>query len=276
MRSFSPLRYPGGKAKFYNNIVEYFNKNNIKEKIYVEPFAGGCGLSLLLLQNNIVDKLILNDIDKGIYAFWQSVLLYNTEFCSLVEMSVISLEERNRQKSIYDNKNNVDILNKKQLLDLGFSTFYLNRVNRSGIIKGGVIGGVSQSGKYKMDCRFNKSNLIKRIEEIGNLKSKIQFFNLDVLEFLNILPQKNVFIYFDPPYYRKGKDLYANFYNHLDHVKLANKIFTLPQKWIITYDNVDEIREIYSDFKIIEFDINYTLAKNRKAKEFLICKNNYK
>lgn len=276
MRSFSPLRYPGGKAKFYNNIVDYFNKNNIKEKIYVEPFAGGCGLSLLLLENNIVDKLILNDIDKGIYAFWQSVLLYNKEFCSLVEMSVINLEERNRQKSIYDNKNNIDIFNKKQLLDLGFSTFYLNRVNRSGIIKGGVIGGVSQSGKYKMDCRFNKPNLIKRIEKIGNLKNKIQFFNLDVLDFLDILPQKDVFIYFDPPYYRKGKDLYTNFYNHLDHVKLANKIFKLPQNWIITYDNVDEIREIYSDFKIIEFDINYTLAKNRKAKEFLICKDNYK
>lgn len=276
MRSLSPLRYPGGKAKFYNNIIEYFHTNNIKEKKYAEPFAGGCGLALLLLENNIVNKLILNDIDKGIFSFWQSVLFYNEELCTLINLAKINLDEREIQKSIYSQKDTLDLTIKENILKLGFATFYLNRVNRSGIIKAGVIGGINQSGNYKINCRFNKEKLIIKIKKIFEYKNKIEFYNLDVLDFLKILPQNDVFVYFDPPYYKKGKDLYTNFYNHLDHLKLANRISEIPQNWIVTYDNVEEIKKIYSDFKIIEFDINYTLAKNRKARELLISKNNFK
>ena len=276
MRQLSPLRYPGGKAKFYNNIIKIFNDNNIKKPVYCEVFAGGAGLALLLLKNNIVDKLILNDIDKSIYCFWKSILDFNKEFCEMIDIVNIDLVEREIQKKIQKDKDILDLTKKSDILKLGFSTFFLNRVNRSGIIRAGVIGGMKQNGNYKMNCRFNKNNLIERIKEIDKYKKKIEFYNLDAIDFLKkIENKKKIFIFFDPPYFQKGKDLYTNFYMIEDHINLAKHISNLKQDWITTYDNTEEIKEIYSELQIKEFDILYSLEKKRKAKEILICKKNF-
>ena len=276
MSAISPLRYPGGKAKFYNNIIKIFNDNNIKKPVYCEVFAGGAGLALLLLKNNIVDKLILNDIDKSIYCFWKSILDFNKEFCEMIDIVNIDLVEREIQKKTQKDKDILDLTKKSDILKLGFSTFFLNRVNRSGIIRAGVIGGMKQNGNYKMDCRFNKNNLIERIKEINKYKKKIEFYNLDAIDFLKkIENKKKIFIFFDPPYFQKGKDLYTNFYMIEDHINLAKHISNLKQDWITTYDNTEEIKEIYSKFQIKEFDILYSLEKKRKAKEILICKKNF-
>ena len=272
-KSISPLRYPGGKAKVYKQIVDLLEKNNKIETTYIEPFAGGCGLALMLLKNNIVSNLILNDIDKSIYCFWKSVLKYNSELCQMVDSATLTLGEREIQKSIQNNKEKIDMRKKEDVLKLGFSTFYLNRVNRSGIIKAGVIGGINQDGNYKMDCRFNKKDLVEKIQEIYKYKDKIKFYNLDVLDFLKRIKNKDNFIFFDPPYYNKGKDLYVNFYKHDDHLNLANKISKLRNDWIVTYDNTDEIKNMYSQFRQKEFDITYTLENKRKAKEIIIFSN---
>ena len=239
-KTISPLRYPGGKAKVYKQVSELLVKNNRIGTTYIEPFAGGCGLALMLLKNNMVSNLILNDIDKSIYCFWKSVLKYNNELCQMIESAILSLEEREIQKSIQINKEKIDTRKKEDVLKLGFSTFYLNRVNRSGIIKAGVIGGIKQSGNYKMDCRFNKKKLIEKIQEIYAYRDKIRFYNLDVIDFLKRIKKKDSFIFFDPPYYKKGKELYVNFYEHENHLNLANKISKLRNDWIVTYDNENE------------------------------------
>lgn len=271
--SISPLRYPGGKAKIYNQIAELLKKNNKLKITYIEPFAGGCGLALMLLKNNIVSSLFLNDIDKSIFCFWKSVLKYNSELCQMIDSAILTLEEREIQKSIQINKEKINTRKKEDVLKLGFSTFYLNRVNRSGIINAGVIGGINQNGNYKMDCRFNKKKLIEKIQEIYTYRDKIRFYNLDVIDFLQRIKKKDSFIFFDPPYYNKGKDLYVNFYEHDDHLNLASKISKLRNDWIVSYDNVDEIKNMYSQFRQKEFDITYTLENKRKAKEIIIFSN---
>lgn len=270
-KSISPLRYPGGKAKMYEQTVNLLSKNNLIGETYIEPFAGGCGLALLLLKNGKVSNLVLNDIDRSIFAFWDSVLNRTDELCELIENTEVTLEEREKQKLVQTQKVNVD------LLTLGFSTFFLNRVNHSGVIKGGPIGGASQEGKYKLNCRFNKLQLMKQIREIESYKDKIEFYNLDILEFINnILPKKseNNFIFLDPPYYKKGPGLYVNFYKHEDHERLSKEIEEkIKQHWIVTYDNVEPIKEMYSKFRKREFDISYTLQVKTKAKEIMIFGN---
>ena len=275
----SPLRYPGGKSKVFNIIVSLFEKNDIRNPIYIEPFAGGAGLALLLLKKEKVKRLVLNDIDKGIYSFWYCVLNHTEKFCNIIENIEISLLERENQKKIYINKENLNLLVEENILKLGVATFYLNRVNRSGILKAGVIGGNLQNGNYKMDCRFNKNKLIKQIKEIGRLKDKIEFYNLDVLEFQkNIISKikREKFIFFDPPYYKKGPELYTNFYNHKNHLELYETIRKITKNWIVTYDNCEEIKKIYKKFDFIEFDINYSLENKMKAKEIMIFSKNIK
>lgn len=115
--------------------------------------------------------------------------------------------------------------------------------------------------------------MIKKIE-IKNYKEKIVFSNLDAIKFIKKIEDiDNSFIFFDPPYYDKGKELYMNFYEHEDHKKLANNIFGLKNDWIVTYDNVTSIREIYSDYQQDEFEISYTLQDKKKAKEIMIFSN---
>ncbi len=149
MKTFSPLRYPGGKGNLYEKIREIMRENNLLDRTYTEPFAGGFGIGLNLMLNGDVKDFIINDFDNHIYSFWQSVFFETNELIKLIYDVKIDLETWNTQKEIYDNQQNYT------LLEVGFATFFLNRTNYSGIIKGGPIGGSEQKSKYKIDFRFN-------------------------------------------------------------------------------------------------------------------------
>lgn len=271
MRFTSPLRYPGGKGKLTNFVRLLFEENNLIDGHYVEPFAGGASIALGLLFNEYVFKIYINDINKSIYAFWYSVL-YNTEkLCRSIFDTSVNIDEWHKQKLIQLNPEEYS------RLQLGFSTFFLNRTNRSGILKGGVIGGKKQDGKWKLDARYNKIDLIKRIEKIALYKNRINIYNLNASDFIkNILftIPDNTLIYLDPPYYLKGQDLYENHYKPNDHVSLselvANKI---KQNWIVSYDNVPEICSLYSNFRQISYNLSYSAASRYKGSEILFFCN---
>lgn len=155
-----------------------------------------------------MNKIIINDKDRSIYAFWHSVLNRTELLCEMIEKTEVTINEWRKQKDIQARKKNAD------LLELGFSTFFLNRTNRSGIINGGMIGGVSQNGNYLIDCRFNKSELIDRIRRIASRKKDIHLYRKDALKLIDVIQNKyqdisaNIIFYFDPPYYYKQNSLY--------------------------------------------------------------------
>lgn len=166
------------------------------------------------------------------------------------------------------------------LLENGFTSFFLNRTNVSGIINGGPIGGKKQLGKYKIDCRFNKVALIEKIRKISSYKDRIILNNLDANDFIKQeLPKynsKSTFIFFDPPYYAQGKNLYLSFVYKNSHKELANNILSLSDyKWITTYDIEDKILELYKDkSKAYTYSLLYSVRNKRRAKEYLFVRNN--
>ena len=253
-KSFSPLRYPGGKGQMYDTIVQILQDNHLENCNYIEPFAGGAGVALKLLSNGIVKSITLNDFDLSIYAFWYSILYDTERFIRKIITVEINMQEWKKQRIIQLEKENVP------LFDLGFSTFFLNRTNRSGIIKGGVIGGKNQDSFYKMDCRFNKQRLIALIEKISTLKDKITIYNLDAEDFIIRVKQKNSFYFIDPPYFCKGKQLYTNFFKPEDHLSLFKTIQKnlKNRSWIVTYDKCDEIYQIYKKQKYRIMSLNYS------------------
>lgn len=264
---YSPLRYPGGKrklAEFFGLVCE---KNNINGH-YVEPYAGGASVALHLLINGYVKKITINDFDRTIYAFWYSILNDTEKFCNKIRETNINLENWKKFKIIHKNKD------EESLFDLGFATFFLNRTNRSGIIDGGMIGGLNQKGNYKIDCRFNKEDLIKRIELIAKYKDNINLYNLDALDLIDIIQKekgdKNTIFYFDPPYYLKGPSLYMSHYKHNDHKEVSEKIQKIKNtKWIVSYDNTPEIRKLYSKSKNKKYTLFHTAYEIREGKEIL-------
>lgn len=270
LKNYSPLRYPGGKTRISPFVKLLIQQTNIANPIYVEPFAGGAGVALKLLVNGTVDEIVINDFDKAIYSMWRAILTETKSFLELLDATPITIEEWKKQKQIYLKQN------KKYSLELGYATFFLNRTNRSGILNAGPIGGYSQNGNYKIDARFNKEDLRKRIKIISSKKSQIHLYNSDVRHFFgSFFPkyESRAFIYLDPPYYSKGQMLYKNYFEKIDHIEIYNLIQTINSPWMLTYDNVDEIAELYSKYKGYLFDLNYSVANSGKNSELLFLSN---
>jgi len=264
---YSPLRYPGGKNKLSAFIAQICVENDINGH-YVEPYSGGASVALFLLFEGFVNKITINDKDRSIYAFWHSVLNKTEQLCKLIENTEITIDEWRVQKEIQTRKQNAD------LLELGFSTFFLNRTNRSGIINGGMIGGVSQDGDYLIDCRFNKSDLIGRIRKIASRKKDIRLYKKDALKLIEKIQKEskdsNVIFYFDPPYYYKASSLYMNHYEDESHRLVSEKIKSIKNiKWIVSYDNVLEIKNLYSNCDKKEYSFKHTAHSARIGKEIL-------
>lgn len=267
----SPLRYPGGKSKFYSYVREILSCNNLLGETYIEPFAGGAGLALKLLLNDDVSRIVINDFDPAIYAFWRSILDNTDAFCKLIEDAVLSPEEWRRQRNIYLR------LNTQQPLELGFATFYLNRTNVSGVIKGGMIGGQGQNGEYGLDARFNKKTLIDKINRIATHKKQIFLFNQDAKDFLRSQELRRfykVFLNFDPPYVNKGAQLYKNAFSEIDHRELSELIKNCKRKWIVTYDICPLVAELYSLYRNSFLDVTYSIQASKKAKEYIFFSDN--
>ena len=267
MANYSPLRYPGGKGKMYKQTVKILEDNHLIGCTYIEPFAGGANLALNLLFNGKVKKIILNDYDLAIYAFWYSVLNDAPRFIEKIKEIDVNLEEREKQKEIYETE-------KEDLFKLGFATFYLNRTNRSGIIKGGPIGGKDQKSEYLIDCRFNKKTLIKRIEKIYSYRKEIKLYNKDAMVFLKRKFKSDSFLFIDPPYYNKGAELYENSFTHKEHVKISRRIKKLQVPWVLTYDCVGEIIDIYSFCESKEYELTYTVQNKTIGNEIMFYQDN--
>lgn len=263
---FTPLRYPGGKGRFAPVVKSIFDFNKLDGGHYLEPFAGGAGVGLDLLYSGYVSDIHINDIDLAIFSFWKSITQETESFLKLLNDTPVSIDEWHKQKLILADVGNTGSL------EMGFAAFFLNRTNRSGILKGGVIGGKKQDGNYTLDARFHKENLKKRIERIGENSSKIHVYNEDALDLIksvdSFLPS-NSLIYLDPPYYVKGQGLYRNFYMHDDHVKIKEALDKIKSKWIVSYDNCDEIIGIYNQYAMIDYDLNYSAYHKIKAKEVM-------
>lgn len=267
---FSPLRYPGGKSSLSAYFTKILSCNNLKT-IYAEAYAGGAGASFELLFNEKVDRIIINDFDKSIYAIWHSILYDTKRFIQKIRKADLSIEEWHRIRKSF-------LVGAGDTTEIGYSAFYLNRTNRSGIITAGPIGGLKQLGKWKLNARFNKEKLIERVERIAAYRNRITVTNLDGIDFIDkYKTEKDIFIYIDPPYYVKGSSLYYSHYGAKDHVKLANYLSeNVEANWILTYDNVSEIRELYSRFRMRSFDLNYHASKPRIGNEIMIFSDSLK
>lgn len=266
----SPLRYPGGKLKVVDYVKQLMEVNDLKGGTYIEPYAGGASVALSLLFSKHASKIKINDIDRSIYAFWHSVLNETDALCRMISDTPVTMDVWQAQHELQKHKDEVD------LLELGFSTFFLNRTNRSGILNGGVIGGKNQDGNFKMDARFNKADLIERIERVAGYADLIELTSMDAVELIKHYkrtPAQKTFCYLDPPYYVKGRDLYLNYYNDDDHRAIAQAIKKYKGKWIISYDAVPFLKDLYKDYRQQEYYLSYSAGNPSKGKELMVYSN---
>ncbi len=268
----SPLRYPGGKARLAGLLSDLLALNELESCEYFEPFAGGAGAALALLGSKTVSRIHLNDADPRIYAFWKSCKSDSERFAERILKISVTIDEWHTQRSI------CSAPSKHNQFDVGFAAFFMNRCNRSGVIDGaGPIGGYAQTGKWRVDVRFNRQELATRVLQLGKMRSRISVSNLDALDFLKRklprgLDRERVFVYLDPPYVQKGQRLYLNAYDKQDHGTLS--AYLRSQRWLpwfASYDDTPLIRQLYAPLQVCLLPIHYSLQVKRTANELAIA-----
>ncbi len=267
MRTSSPLRYPGGKSAMSSLLRQIRKVNGLGAFDIAEPFAGGAGASLSLLFQEDTPGIHLNDADLAIHDFWWTLVNRPEPFLELLDAVSVDIEEWFRQRGVYRGGEKVSRLRR------GFSAFYLNRCNRSGIIlNGGPIGGIEQHGKWKIDARFNKPDLRRRCNRVAEYRDRISVSGTDAVSFISRLDSESVLFFIDPPYFVKGSLLYLNLLDAGYHATLASKLKDMTEAaWVVTYDDCPEIRRLYQGWTNIRpFALRYAAAERRNGKEILI------
>lgn len=260
----SPLRYPGGKGKVANFFKLLFLENDLLGAEYVEPYAGGASVGLSLLFEEYASHIHINDLDRSVYTFWKVALEQPDELCKRISAARPGVREWDRQRLVQTASDPDEV-------ELAFSTFYLNRTNRSGIIGGGIIGGRGQRGKWKIDARWRPADSIARIEKIARFASRITLTGIDTAEYIEtVLPTiVQPFLYLDPPYYGKGKGLYPSFYEHADHEQISALVEGLQIPWVVSYDAEPKIEALYADLPKLSYGLRYTARKSSEGSEVM-------
>jgi len=266
----SPLRYPGSKALLGEYISDFINEQSLIGTTIVEPYAGSAIISFLMLFKGYVDRAILIERDPLLYAFWFSVFNHTDELIKGIDNIDVSIETWNdlcRYKK-------VDDIISFPVIDMGLAGLFYNRTNFSGILNGGPLGGKGQTSAYGIDCRFGKRALIKRIVEIAKLSNKITVLFSDALDHLKQNKQfyeaNSYFLYIDPPYFREGKKLYRYWYKQADHSALAEFLLSVRTPWLVSYDDHQFIRNLYTQAEVQQTYFDYVARRPKRAPELLI------
>ncbi len=265
MTFLSPLRYPGGKGRLGPYLARVIASQPYSIATYCEPYAGGAGAGLHLLVKGHVDHLIINDLNPGITAFWRLVFDQTEAFTDRIHGSEVSIEQWHTQRAIYLAPSG------QSDLDLGFATFFLNRCNRSGILSARPIGGLDQTGHWKIDARFNKPELIRRIVSLGSHAAQVSIREHRAIDLIKTLNRRSrpVLLYVDPPYVVPGEELYMTNHDWAEHERLATCLTDSPHPWLLTYDADSRTRELYRHFRCLNFDISHTAQVQKVGREYM-------
>ncbi|MFZ6777927.1 DNA adenine methylase [Undibacterium sp. Ji83W] len=265
---YTPLRYPGGKARFAPLIASVMKASGLDGGHYLEPYAGGAGVALFLLFEGVVDQIHINDADPAIAIFWRIATQEPETLIKMISTEQVTMDAWHHWRDVMLGKTPSSDLEK------GFATLFMNRTNRSGILKGGVIGGKDQAGIYKVGERFMREELCVRLERIRSHAKQINVYEQDahqlLLECHRFLPLRSL-VYLDPPYYVKGAGLYRNFYKHDDHVKIAKLLASsrFRRPWVVSYDNVVAIHDMYAYAQSVTYGLNYTAQRRYEGSEVM-------
>ena len=271
----SPLRYPGSKQALVDYVESFLRANNFVGRQWFEPCAGGASVALSLISRGLVPRATIVEKDPLVYAFWKAMKSDAAILCQMVRELDISIATWHK----FQKYRAPDATKRFSLLELGLAGLFFNRTNYSGIIGANPIGGINQTSEYKIDCRFTKETVIDRIVEASAVMDRITVAQGDVVSYLRRshgrLALGNSVVYVDPPYYLQGEKLYRYHFVERDHVRLAQFLNSANFPWLVSYDNVPFVVNLFRGQTVRPIWLQYTVREARRADELLITNQDH-
>lgn len=251
----SPFRYPGGKTWLIPVVRKWLKQSRDAKKL-IEPFAGGGIVSLTAAFENMADQIVMVELDPEVAAVWEVII--NGDHKWLAD-KIFTFD--------LTSENAMSILQKKEktIKEQAFSTILKNRIFHGGIItKGSGLIKNGENGKG-IKSRWYPKTLHDRIMAVAYVKTKMKFVTGDAFsEMTKIKNEKNTYSFIDPPYTVAGKRLYTHF--EIDHDALFALTAQLKGKFMLTYDDTEEIRTLTQkydlDFRTIPMKTTHHIQKN--------------
>lgn len=271
----SPLRYPGSKQALVDYVERFLEANNFVGREWVEPCAGGASVALSLLSRGIAQRATIVEKDPLVYAFWKCLKTQPALLCHLAHELDVTLETwRDFQKYRAP-----DAIDSYPLIELAVAGLFFNRANYSGIIGAKPIGGMSQSSEYKIDCRFTKSTVVDRMVDAAKVMDRMTVVRDDVVSYLRRNSERlaagDYVVYVDPPYVLQGRKLYRFHFRERDHMRLAAFLNAAPFPWLVSYDNVPFVVQLFRGQTVRPIWLKYTVREARRADELLITNQDH-
>ncbi len=265
--TLSFVRYPGGKSKLRDQIAKRLAEQTEHEGLeYREPFFGGGSIGLKIVSDNAdITRLWINDKDVGIACLWTAVIRHHDEFKERVCSFTPTVE------AFYELRHELTTLSAMptepgRTVDLGFKKLAIHQISYSGLgtKSGGPLGGVGQKSQYKIDCRWSSDYICKKVDKLHDLFAAIEVrgnccTNLDFADVIEDT-ECRCLLYVDPPYYVKGNDLYQHGFTPEDHERLAGALRKTEHAWVLSYDDCDEVRQLYQWAHVESLDVNYSIT----------------
>lgn len=258
----SPFRYPGGKTWLIPIVRKWLKQSN-EFKSLIEPFAGGGIVSLTAAFEKLADKITMIELDQEVAAVWEVII--NGDHNWLAE-KIFSFDLTPENANAILKKEN------KTIEEQAFSTIIKNRIFHGGIItKGSGLIKNGENGKG-IKSRWYPKTLRDRIKSVGYVKSKMKFISGDAFDELErIKNDKTSYSFIDPPYTVAGKRLYTHY--EIDHDALFALTSQLKGKFMLTYDDTIEIRELANKYNLNYRTIPMKTTHHIQKNEIIISDN---
>lgn len=279
-RWLSPLRYPGGKGRMAPALSALFQAQFglMDIEIWVEPFAGGAGAGLNLLDRDAVSEVWLTEKNRALATFWRTVVTRGDQLAAQVricEPDMTTWHTARETVAAADNGDPVDDL------DLALAALVLNRCSRSGMVnpRVGPIGGKNQTGRWHLRSRWNGDEIADRVDRIHQLGNRIRIDEGDAIDHIAALDgscgiEDELFLFVDPPYLVQGNNLYAEGMSCDDHKNLASALTDCAARWLLTYDSDERILGLYPEHRVLAYQIAHTAHRQRIEEEFAVLSDN--
>jgi DNA adenine methylase len=266
----SPLRYPGSKRKLVNLIWSTVAASPFTPTTIVEPMCGGASVSLGLLDTDRIQTAHINDADPLVHAFWK-VCAYRTNWLvNAMWEEPITVDRWEHHKGN----------NPRSERDKALQCLFLNRTTFSGLMhhKSGPIGGKKQLSTYKIDCRFNRKEIEKRLRWIGQLADQgrlsVSRTPMDYAPFIESIDMsKNALIYLDPPYVDQGNYVYEWALGSVEHKELVAFLEDCEYPWILSYDDHQFVRDNYAKYSPMPASLYYSISREQKSTASMTKRN---